>query len=316
MTNMHKVADIRSPRFAGHETFTLRYGWLKKAIDAVCEDAQVFTREEALTTLGVGKNMVRAIRHWALAARIIEEDPNQHDNRGRWLRPTEIGRTLFADDGSDPFLEDVGTLWLIHYLLVATPDGPSTWYWTFNHFPESEFTTDRLVSALTALAERNDWTRVAESTLRRDVNCFIRTYVPSRTSTRGGLEDTLDCPLTELGLIHEVEEDRTFGFSRGEHPSLPPHIFSYALVRYWDSHAHNRNTLLFEELAYQPGSPGRVFKLSEGAITDYLDALNEVTGGKMRYDVTAGLMQVYRKGNIDPDSLLRAHYSVSIGGSL
>jgi len=302
--------DIKSPRFAGHETFTLRYGWLKKAVDAVSEDPQVFNRDEALTILGVGKNMVRSIRHWALAAGIIEEDPNMRDNRGRWLRPTDMGQTLFGDDGGDPFLEDVGTLWLIHYLLVAEPDGPSTWYWAFNHFPESEFTTDRLVSALSTLAERNDWTRVADSTLRRDVNCFIRTYVPSRASKRVGLEDVLDCPLTELALIHEVEESRAFAFSRGRHPSLPPHIFTYALVRYWDWHAPSRNTMLFDEVAYPAGSPGRVFKLSEGAITDHLEALNELTSGKMGYDVTAGLMQVYRRDGVDVASLLKAHCSV------
>ena len=63
------------PQFSGHETFPFRYPWLKKGFDAVCEDGQVFLREDAITVLGVGKNMVRSIRHWCLAAGVIE--PNQ-----------------------------------------------------------------------------------------------------------------------------------------------------------------------------------------------------------------------------------------------
>ena len=68
------VENEHSPRFAGHETFTLRYGWLKKSMDAVFEDPEVFTCDDVLTTLGVGKNTVRSIRHGALATGIIQED--------------------------------------------------------------------------------------------------------------------------------------------------------------------------------------------------------------------------------------------------
>src|SRR5579885_1940203 len=59
--------------FSGHETFPFRYAWLKKGLDAAADDPAVFRRDEALTALGVGKNMVRSIRHWCLAAGVIEE---------------------------------------------------------------------------------------------------------------------------------------------------------------------------------------------------------------------------------------------------
>ena len=109
--------------------------------------------------------------------------------------------------------------------------------------------------------------------------------------------------------MHEVEKEHSLAFSRGAHPSLPAEIFVYALARFWDSYAPDRNALLFDELAYQPGSPGRVFKVSEGAITDYLDALSGLTGNRMSYDVTAGLMQVYRRGPLAADDLLKSYYS-------
>ena len=69
------IPETQSPKFAGHETFSLRYGWPKKAVDATAADPLVFTRDEAVITLGVGKNMVRSIRHWGLMTGILEEDP-------------------------------------------------------------------------------------------------------------------------------------------------------------------------------------------------------------------------------------------------
>lgn len=77
--------------FSGHETFPFRYPWLKKGFDAVLEDPSVFQRDEAITILGVGKNMVRSIRHWCLTAEVLAESPEG----GGVLRPTPtIGKGL------------------------------------------------------------------------------------------------------------------------------------------------------------------------------------------------------------------------------
>ena len=77
--------------FSGHETFVLRYGWLKKAYDAVLDDPGIFTRDDAVVTLGVGKNMVRSIRHWALACEVLREEPK---TRGLRLLPADLGTFL------------------------------------------------------------------------------------------------------------------------------------------------------------------------------------------------------------------------------
>lgn len=289
------AAEIPAPKFAGHETFCLRYGWLKKAVDATHSDPLVFTRDDAVITLGVGKNMVRSIRHWGLMTGILEESPDQPNNRGRHIRPSELGRLLFSAEGIDPYLEEPGTLWLLHWHLASRPDGPTTWYQAFNHFPESEFTKERLNAWLGNLVEQAQWVRVADSSLKRDVDVFVRSYVPSRASKTLVLEDSLDSPLAELGLIQEIEGGRIYAFTRGEHSSLPLSVFTYALLDYWQSAAAHREVLSFDELAFQPGSPGRVFKLSENAVSDYLESLERFTDKAIGYDVTGGLRQVYRR---------------------
>ena len=109
--------------FSGHETFPFRYPWLKKGFDAVCDDPGIFSRDDAITTLGVGKNMVRSIRHWCLTAGIIEPSKAGESGEAAALRPTEFGRLLLSDDGLDPYLEDPATLWLLHWQIATIQRG-------------------------------------------------------------------------------------------------------------------------------------------------------------------------------------------------
>src|SRR5690625_6536827 len=67
------------PQFSGHETFPLRYGWLKKCYDRVAEtepepdNKSLCWGDDAIARFGVGKNMVSSMRHWATVAGIIED---------------------------------------------------------------------------------------------------------------------------------------------------------------------------------------------------------------------------------------------------
>src|SRR5262245_9789457 len=113
---MDQIADVS---FSGHESFPFRYGWMKKGIDAVRSDGAVFSSDDAITILGVGKNMVRSIRHWCLAARLIEEFQPDPASRRSLLRPTPLGTALFTNDGWDPYLEDPATAWLLHWQIAT-----------------------------------------------------------------------------------------------------------------------------------------------------------------------------------------------------
>src|SRR5262245_17309207 len=154
--------------FSGHETFPFRYPWLKKGFDAVQEDAFVFLRDNAITTLGVGKNMVRSIRHWCLTVGVLEENPGESCA----LRTSALGRLLLADDGLDPYLEDPATLWLLHWQIASNRARATTWFWTFSHFHEPEFTREALASALFKWAQTLPGKPVAEGSVRRDVEVF------------------------------------------------------------------------------------------------------------------------------------------------
>ena len=112
-----------NPVFARHETFHPRYGWLKKGFDLATQYPGIFTDDHAPVRLGVGKNMVKAIRYWCNAFKVLEND-----------QPSNFGQQLLSDDGYDPFLENPASLWLLHWHLLKPTCEAAAWYYTFNEF--------------------------------------------------------------------------------------------------------------------------------------------------------------------------------------
>ena len=293
--------------FSGHETFPFRYSWLKKGVDAVGENPTIFADDNATITLGVGKNMVRSIHHWCQVAGLIEGDGVDSINRRRFV-PKKLGDKIFADDGFDPYLEDVATLWLIHWQLATNHSRATTWFWAFSVFGQNEFTKDTFISELINWAEKSTRNRISENSIKRDVDCFFRTYVPSRLTKTIIMEDTFDCPLVELDLISNSLDGNTYRFHRGPKPSLPIEIFAAAFSEFWDTYFSENSTLTFRDIAYSKKSPGRTFQLDEDTLAEYLDKLENLTDGAFRYDETAGVKQVYRDRKIASTELLYRYY--------
>ncbi len=291
------------PQLSGHETFPLRYGWLKKAYDAVAttesrpDNKSVFLGDDAIARFGVGKNMVSSMRHWAGAVGIIKEV--QGASR---IMTSDFGRILFGENGADPYMEHPATLWLLHWKLAALPT-KTTWFWAFNHFPALTFEREQLIKGLSRLVKERAWSRVAAATIKKDVACFIRTYAAQQPSGQSGHDDALESPLTELGLIKAIGKRDGFRFVRGSKSSLGDGVFIYALLDFWSRYT-KAATLSFEAIVYEPGSPGRVFLLDEDDVAERLSNLDEITNGKLRWSETAGLKQVVRDAGLSFDNAL------------
>jgi hypothetical protein len=306
-------------QFAGHETFPLRYGWLNKAYGQVMRVMQqgigdtnsIFTDESAISLFGVGKNMVVSMRHWALAAGVLQISEAEGGAR---LVPTPFGNLLL--ENSDPYLEHPASLWLIHWHLAARPARSTTWYWAFNEVNEPsvdrELLTDRLSRRIAALREsgRLKESRIAETTIRRDVECFVRTYLARPVSGRAVQEDNLESPLSELALLQPVGVGSAFRFRRGPKPTLPDEVFLFGLLAFWRQLYPTRREFSVEAITHEPGGPGRVFLLDEDSVAERLISAAELTSGAIRWDESTGMRQVYAHDldAINPLDLLRAMY--------
>jgi hypothetical protein len=302
----------KRPIFSGHETFPFRYQWLPKAIKEASRNGCIFSDPDAVVTLGVGKNMVKSIRHWSLAAGILEEDPA--GAKAGALRPTTIANSwLGAESAWDPYMEDPITAWWLHWRLTSTPERtPSTSWFVFHHAPSAEFTKDELLSWLKSWCGRVGWRTPSEGTLKRDIDVFLRTYVPQRPSKRVPIEDTLDCPLVDLGLIHALSSRSAYILNRSRTEGLPDELFAYALCDYLDRIEHKASTIRLESIALAPGSPGRSFLLSETGLIERLERLSAITSGAMVFDDTAGLRQVLIRDRIEPEVLIESYFKESL----
>ena len=274
-----RLVEAAEPTFARHETFHPRYGWFRKAYSVVEADSEVFTREDAPVVIGVGKNMVRSIRFWGLAAKLIEEDPEPSNPRSSGLVQTSVGRALFGESGWDRYMEDPGTLWLLHWLLLAAPSRLPVWWLAFNEFNAVEFSEDDLGAAIaTQIDAVAEWTGPSSSSLQKDVSVLLRTYAPADRSRRVGIDDLLDCPLRELNLIARSAATGRYRFALGPKATLPAAVVAYAALDYVSRVGTGGNTVTLSRLANEPGAPGRVFKLTEAELRATIGAMLDRTG--------------------------------------
>jgi len=279
-----------SPVFGRHEKFAFRHSWLKKGVEATIDNPTIFSSNQSLIELGVGKNMVRSIRHWCQAVGLLDEIESK--GRGVGLAPTELANNLILSSGWDPYLENTGTLWLIHWQLISNPVRALVWHLTFTNYLEVEFTKAQLTNYISHQFGRMKIQTTAKSIIK-EIDCCIRSYVTSWSKTGQLSQESLDCPLTELNLIRFLQEDNIYRFNIGPKHSLPHQIFGYALLIYLSNVMGNRKSISVEQCIYQPGSPGQAFKLDENSATEYIESLETLTSGKVQLQESAGLKQIY-----------------------
>lgn len=250
--------------------------------------------------------MVRSIRHWCLATRVAQEKPG---TRARRLCPTDLGISLLSDRGWDPFMEDDATLWLIHWNLASAGTRAATWYWAFNRFHEYAFTRAAVTQALGRALETLGWSGISASTIRRDVDCFVHTYLPRRED-RAALNDPIECPLTTLGILLQEPDGERLRFGVGPKTTLPPAVFAYALAEFWNQTSPERSTLQLREVLRSEGSPALVFRLNEESVLCYLDSLTDLSAGHMVFEDTALVRRVVKQDEspIDSNRFLEAYY--------
>ena len=294
--------------FGGHEKFPLRYGWLSKGFHAFSENHNIFKSDTATIDLGVGNNMIKAIKYWLLATQMLRS-PKQSI-----LEPSTIGHFLLDKQaGVDPYLEDEATIWLLHWLLASNPSGATAWFWFFNQFHKSEFTADELSTALHDFSKDkvDEKRRPAMGTVKNDAQLLTRMYVQSKLVTRKPIEDALDSPLSLLHMMSQSYNARSFLSKSAERPGLPIGILGYAVSSLIK--AKNTAQLPIETIMYSNDlfpAPGSVFRLTENSLIEKLERLIQWYPGIFDIRETSGIHQLHCLNN-EHDSLvfLEQHYA-------
>ncbi len=310
-----QLSDVALPVFARHETFHPRYGWFRKAYVAAKSDPRVFASEDAPVRLGVGKNMVRSIRFWGLAAKVVTEVSDPDASSGRKpsiVVPTRFGEALFGDGGWDRWMEDPATLWLLHWRMLAQPCRLPVWWLALCDFNAVEFAPEDLSrTVITKLRAVPDWKTPSESAIGKDLSAFMRTYAPTAPLGRESMDDAADCPLRELRLVGRSEATGAHRYKLGPKPTLASAVATHAVLDWIARSGTTGQTITLERVVAERGSPANVFKLSTA---DLLAALAPTVEASHSLGLAAptGVPQLSwtRKAAVVAAEMLSQHFGV------
>lgn len=260
-----KIVAGRAPaeRFSGHESFPCRYGWLPKFYSLLVERPELVRQdEEVMVALGIGRNMVKSVRFWANAFGLVEDVPKQVPKAtafAHWL--------LDPERGADAYLEDVGSLWLLHWRLVSMAQ-LGAWEVSFFEIPEREILRRFLLQRVERRAAELE-RRLSPATVRQHVDIFLSTYAVPLSVTDQSVEEALACPLQELGLVRinpSGDRDEIIEFARGPWRHLSAETLLRIVLDYWQLRAPTDGTVALRALLSDFASPGLTLRLDENSL--------------------------------------------------
>lgn len=292
-------------KFRGHETFSIRKGWLSKGLRCVVKNPSVFVAkdENAMDVLGIGSNMVKSLRYW-LQATMLTSEPNS-GQRDQLL--TALGKLI---NEYDPFFEEIGTLWLIHHSLSTNKEMATSWYLFFNKFDSVEFDEDDFCGFVRKYATIFDSEKVpSDRTIGDDYKCIINTYYSKNqmSSIKDNPEDNFECPLSELGLISFVKSNsignRVYRKQTPNIESIPIEI-ALAMILYF---ANGKDEILISSLVKDENSISKICNLDTANLLLVLYSLEQ--SRYINVIRTAGLDVIRITTNMTYEDCIKAYYN-------
>ena len=289
-------------KFRGHETFFLRKGWLYKGMSNVVREPGVFqgAAGNPMDVLGIGANMVKSLRYWLVATKLTSEPRAGRRNQ----ELTELGHIIFEND---PYMEEIGSIWLVHLMLASNEDDATSWYLFFNEFNKAEFDVEDFRSSVVKyIRMQKDGTFPSERAVEDDFNCIINTYVPrvKLDPQKVHPESNIDCPLGELGLVDVINKKKgIFKKSVPKLGMLPELILLAAIIKA----NGDRTEIKISTLQNDKGQIGKLFNLDSITLQNALFKLEKL--GYIRVIRTAGLDIIQIITDMQFADCVRAYYN-------
>ena len=293
-----KVKDTHTKfTFSGHDSFQCRQFWLKKGYDFVCQNSN-FSNDDSVVKLGVGKNMVSSIRYWLKAFGITDTSDTL----------TTFAFRLLSDNGFDPYLEDDGSLWLLHYHIIKNSHA-SIYSIIFNEFRREKIEFNR-VSFLAFLKRKSETEKgiiYTEKTLGEDFDVFRKMYLNAETDRTG--DEGFSGLLSELGLVGRVEKkiekhkEEFYTIENYERPQIPVEIFLYTIL----ANEQYGLSVSLNSLEQDYNSPGSVFAMNRSGIVEKIKEA-ESKYRWITFNDNAGIKEVQFKEKPQPFTILDNYY--------
>ena len=286
------MSDNKRMKFQGHEKFALREGWLNKGMEAVAKDPRVFKDKYATDALGVGTNMVKAIRYWMTAFRLIKEERKE----GTLL--TDLGKVIYKED---VYFDKYFTLWVLHSNLVNNSEDATTWYAFFEKADFEEAEKEELDNyIIRELLKYSEKDKLPEKSIKTDIDVLLKMY--SNNNIKEDPEEKNICPLSTLGLVSF--NGNTIAKKSPDLQIIDEWTILYELARIFE--IENSDNISIDRVSDGEDSISNVFNLSRIVVNQYLDKIENM--GYIKVDRTAGLDMIYKEKNFDRMQIVKEYY--------
>ena len=282
---------IQKYTFSGHESFPCKTLWLKKGYDFVVQGKD-FNKPESVIHLGVGKNMVASIRFWLRGFGVCKND-----------LPTWLGKYLFDEVyGKDKYLEDLATLWLLHFSLIFNNEA-TLYNMVFCGLQRerTHFEREQVVTYVKLrMADAQKMTLFNPNTVKKDVAVLLQNYTLPRKPQSN---EDFSSLLIDLDLIRQNSESKGYYFNVDGKRKVTKEIFLYGLLKLKEQEGDN--TISFDTIQERVGL---AFCMQDIETVEMLKELAGEYSEYFAYSDVAGIKQVQFTKDLDVKQVLDNYY--------
>src|SRR6266487_325485 len=207
--------------------------------------------------------------------------------RSKVICATELGKLIAK---YDPFFDDTGTLWFLHYVVSSEPRQLVWNRFANNIAPQMRsFTLQQFRATFTDQGE-NHSAYSANRHVAKETLTVIDAYINKN--------------FARLAYLR-TEDDAHYALSYRE--AIPPLVLGASIVRYRDRHRPSDTALSVLDLLTTPNSPGVIFQLSEANLRTALEQLKLQPGFSL--ESRADLDQIRLTDNTPDYTWMERYYA-------
>jgi hypothetical protein len=293
-------------KLAGHETFYPREHWLYKGlgekdakitslkakqVSGFFKDQEESNEDYPTDYMGVGVNMVKAIRHWVNVFGLLDKE-----DKSDFIKPIL---------NYDPFLDKTATSWILHYNLITSETAPTTWHWFFTQSELVSFDKESFLRSYKDWLSTLDLKQTySEKSLENDYQVLTAMY------SRDDRDLFYPSQFASLGVLSFNPHYRRY--SRSVNPDLDISILLYLFLLFRDRFFRAAETLDLENIRNIAESPLRALKIDIDHFFELSMKLPSKISKKVKLSRTAGIKTIQFFGLTKNDLLSEIYSSEKI----
>lgn len=278
MTPQKSIAGIVDAKLQLSTGFAVNCSLLARLLHGVCQDQRSrIPQADLAERMGLARRHVEHLASIAYAFGLIQ--------RGTY-RPTSLGRLLHS---KDPFFDNVGTLWFLHYFIASDPR-----YLIWN----------RMVTEV--IPQKRSFTREQARQAFESLRLYVSAYsyrVHIGKELRVFLNAYTEQNFLKLAYLRVVDDSYALSYRE----PVPPLVLAAAITCFRDRHRPGDTAVSVADLLTDRNGPGVVFQLDETSLRAALESL-KLQGG-FSLESRADLDQVRLSAGLPPCAWMERYYA-------